>query len=101
MERGPNTTTSALEATPTSTTPDDMVYVSAMSIKDMAQRLAHSESQLTQLLQQIRPWVFWAILESEAHMQAFMVVTIQHRLTPVDNCIDAFERQGQQSLSTT
>lgn len=92
MERGPNTTTTTLQAMPTPIAPAGMVYVLAASIQAMAQRQACTESQLTQLLQQIWPWVYLAIPEGEAHIQAFTVDVIQERLTPIDSYIAAFER---------
>lgn len=98
IENGPTTATSSPEAMHTLSTLASMVYIAAVSIQAMAQRLAYTQSQLTQLLGQIRSWVRQAISEFVDCMQAFMVATIQDRLTLVDNRIDAFERRVYQSL---
>lgn len=61
IKRGPTSTTTALEAMPAQITPVGMIYMSMTSIQTLAQRKAHTESQLTQLLQHIQSGVRQAI----------------------------------------
>lgn len=49
-EMGPTTSILAPQALSSQATPTGMVYVSAISIRAMAQRLSHIESQLTQFV---------------------------------------------------
>lgn len=101
MEKGPTTNTSALQVSPTSAAPARMVYVTAVSIQSIAQRLTKIKSQLIQSLQHIWPQVCQAITESKGYIQVVIVTTILDRPIVMYGHIDAFELRVQQSLITT
>lgn len=56
-KRGPTIVAPTPEAITSQATTVGMMSMSTTFIQAVAQSLAHSEAQLTQLIQQIRPWV--------------------------------------------
>lgn len=97
-ERQPNIFIPVQHASSSQATPTGMVYISSISLQAMVQRLSHAKSQLTQLVQQIRPWVHQAISDSEGRMQKFMVTIIQDYLSLFDAHTNDFKARVQQSI---
>lgn len=99
IEKGPTT----VSITPKATTPQPsiigIVYVSVASVQGIVQQLSRAEAQLSQLIQQLRPWVRWVIADSEEGSRAFTISAIQECISAVDAHIDAFEEQVQKRLA--
>lgn len=93
--------TETLKVIPFHPQPAGMVYISDESLQALVQLQTQNESQLAQLVQQLRPWVSKAISESEKQMIESYQATLDQQVRLRHGQVDTLQRRVEERFQTS